>query len=167
MSHVRYRNVYCFSFADQLPTEFQCVEAILDLAPGGTPNKETQQRSQVIDNYALSIKKQWEDIFPGYVISIPVIKKKIRRLLKNQYESVKISGKLPNLQVAVKTRQARKVWRKSHNKLFDLLKADVDPESFEFIEKRFYFDQKGPRTLSITEDVVKNADERNNFVEEF
>ena len=159
---------FCFSFNDQLPTEFQCVENILWHAPGGRPQErfETTLRKQVIHCYASDVRKIWDMAFTGFVISIIAIKTRIRRLLEDHYKTVKPSGKLPKLSQITASRKKRSEWRHSHNVLLDLLVAGTDTTSFCVLEKIFYNDQKGCRMLSISEDIVVCAEGRAEIIQQ-
>ena len=156
---------YCFVFNDQLPTNYHVVSSIMELAPGGTPKKESQIRKKVINAYREKLIDLWHKAFTEkHVQSRKTVSKKIRKLLENYFNEVTLSKKPKAGTPSLSKRQRLIKWREKSHILFDIKNIDSDPNDvFCFGEKEaeFYYDQSSysKRLMFISDQVDEEYEE--------
>ena len=131
-----------FVLGDKLPWVCDMVNMILKRAPGGKPDgpKQTNIRKECVTNYAKAFWEMWVHAFGlEYVLSARSIKKKLISHLVIQHNYINGS------KYKSYSKRARKIkWRDDNNSLIVILKPDVDPCSFDDVERKFFAAQKLP-----------------------
>ena len=129
----------------QLPTVNHVVSTIMELAPGGSPieRRETKLRKAVRIHKLIEI---WCKAFTmKHVTCRRTIKDKIHKELERDYNNVVTAKK--------NKRVCQMEWRKMSFILFNIKKVDSDPETFDEMEKTFYYDQLGDRKMYLSEEI--------------
>ena len=149
-----------FVFGDKLPWACEVVKLIIKRAPGGSPHADKQQsiRKETVEKCANALFHQWAFAFGAeHILSTPTIRKHIIKQMIQFHSDVhgsKYKG--------THSKRARiTLWRRNHMFLFDLLKPDVDINSFDKTERIFYEAQKLPsRRGYISEQLDEEYEER-------
>ena len=136
-----------FVLHDQLPTVNAVVSTIMELAPGGSPieRRETKLRKAVILAYIQKLIEIWCKAFTRkHVTCRRTIKDKIHKELERYYK---------NVVTAKKNKMCQMEWRNTSFILFNIKKVDSDPETFDEMEKTFYYDQLCDRKMYLSEEI--------------
>ena len=135
-------DTYSFAFHDQLPLVNHVVSAIMELSPGGRPseNNESIRRKKVINAYLTKLIDIWSKAFKLKNIQCrKTVKKKIHKALETYYKEV-VTFNTRKRELSNR-RHRQMEWRKKSLVLFDIMKNESDPNTFQTSEKNFYFDQ--------------------------
>lgn len=155
-----------FILGDKLPWVFEAVEAILNIAPGGSPKEknETSVRKKAVNAYVSAVRKLWEKAFgTEHVMSRKTITRKLRDALQVYFNEVSSSH------LKLSSRELINRWRRlpNVNMLWDLLKVSSNPDSFETTERSFYLSQRNEQRIgAVTEDIDENYEPPNIHTEE-
>ena len=155
-----------FILGDKLPWVFEAVEAIINIAPGGSPKEknETSVRKKAVNAYVSAVRKLWEKAFgTEHVMSRKTTGRTLRDALQVYFNEVSSSHS------KLSQRELINRWRKLSNVniLLDLLKVSSNPDSFESTERSFYLSQRNEQRIGVvTEDIDDNYEPPNMQTEE-
>ena len=147
-----------YAFGAKLPLEVEVVLMIVSDAPASQPGRESQLRTSVINGFTTSLINLWTKAFGGeYIQPRSVVQKKLRKLLNtyhNEYYVLSVGSKKRKTELLGKSkRQLFRAWAENHMGLFDILRKTANPDNFDKDERIFYYNQKGNRAGTITNQV--------------
>ncbi|KAK6179055.1 hypothetical protein SNE40_011501 [Patella caerulea] len=140
-------NTPVFVFMDTLPTVSECISCIISYAP----TYGSRQQQEAAWAFSYQIEELWHKSFSKEnVIVFSSIKRKLDVYLKDYRSQVQKVHR-------TKKRNSLKNWKEKHSFLFDLLKPNSNPDSFDSDEKSFYYDQKTvTRKMALSDQVDEN-----------
>ena len=124
-------DVWDFTLLENLPTEHECVLAIVHHSPTYGSAKQKDH----LHHFSLRLLTHWETAFgrDTKLTTIKGVKDKLNRLLK-EYNSQVQKGHGSKRSNLIQ-------WKQKHHVLFNILGKDVDVESFDPSEKLFFKNQ--------------------------